>query len=102
LLEIRGRTHEIKGSAIGGATHPIMLNAWFHGSLGFHSGVKASGALNGGLLLIALVLMQPRYPLNRKKADSTFSNFRGFLHETPYVIMIFGQVILSDKRVSTF
>jgi len=79
-----------------------MLNAWFHGSLGFHSGVKASGALNGGLLLIALVLMQPRYPLNGKKADSTFSNFRGFLRETPYVIMILGQVIVSVNTAGTF
>ncbi|KAH9474434.1 MFS transporter asaE [Psilocybe cubensis] len=81
------------GSAVGGALHPIMLNKWFQGSLGFHSGVKASAGLNAGLLIISLLLMKPKYPPNRKKANSTFRSMRLFLRDPPYVIMIFGTVI---------
>ncbi|KAF8961854.1 major facilitator superfamily domain-containing protein [Flammula alnicola] len=81
------------GSAVGGAIHPIMLNAWFHGSLGFHSGVKASAGLTGGLLIISLLLMKPQYPKNAKKAISTLRSFRIFLHDFPYVIMIVGTVL---------
>ncbi|KAF8909693.1 major facilitator superfamily domain-containing protein [Gymnopilus junonius] len=80
------------GSAVGGAVHPILLNLWFHGSLGFHSGVKASAGLTGGLLVIALVLMKPRYPSNRKKTISTLRSLRVFLRDLPYVIMVFGTI----------
>ncbi|KAF9045397.1 major facilitator superfamily domain-containing protein [Panaeolus papilionaceus] len=78
------------GSGVGGAVFPIILNKWFHGSLGFHSGVKASGGLTGGLLIIALILMKPRYPPNPKKAISTFQSFRTFLRDYTYVLMIIG------------
>ncbi|PPQ63899.1 hypothetical protein CVT24_010366 [Panaeolus cyanescens] len=78
------------GSGVGGAVFPIILNKWFHGSLGFHSGVKASGGLTGGLLIIALILMKPRYPPNPKKAISTFQSFKTFLRDYTYVLMIIG------------
>ncbi|KAJ3511804.1 hypothetical protein NLJ89_g3887 [Agrocybe chaxingu] len=78
------------GSAFGGAIHPIMLNAWFHGRLGFHAGVKASAGLTGGLLIIAILLMKPRYPPNAKKAGSTLKLVRHFLGDLPYVIIILG------------
>ncbi|KJA23936.1 hypothetical protein HYPSUDRAFT_137083 [Hypholoma sublateritium FD-334 SS-4] len=81
------------GSAVGGAIHPIMLNAWFHGSVGFHSGVKASAGLTGGMMLIAILLMKPRYPKNTRKAISTVQSFRIFLRDLPYVIMILGTVL---------
>ncbi|KAF9484040.1 MFS general substrate transporter [Pholiota conissans] len=81
------------GSAVGGAIHPIMLNAWFHGSLGFHSGVKASAGLTGGLMLLAIILMKPRYPKNKKKAISTIQSFKVFLPDFPYVIMILGTIL---------
>ncbi len=67
-----------------------MLNAWFHGSVGFHSGVKASAGLTGGLMIIAILLMKPRYPKNNRKAVSTIQSFRVFLRDVPYVIMILG------------
>ncbi|KAF8152955.1 major facilitator superfamily domain-containing protein [Crassisporium funariophilum] len=82
------------GSAVGGAIHPIMLNAWFHGPLGFHSGVKASAGLVAGLLVISLLLMKPRYPPNAKKAASTLSNMRNFLQDMPYVFMIVGTALV--------
>ncbi|KAF8199455.1 major facilitator superfamily domain-containing protein [Pholiota molesta] len=81
------------GSAVGGAIHPIMLNSWFHGSLGFHSGVKASAGLTGGLMIISLILMKPRYPKNKKKVISTVRSFSLFLHDFPYVIMIIGTAL---------
>ncbi|KAF9552105.1 MFS general substrate transporter [Agrocybe pediades] len=81
------------GSAFGGTIHPIMLNAWFHGSLGFHSGVKASAGLCAGLLILSLILMKPRYPKNKRKASSTLKSLRYFLRDMPYVIMILGTVL---------
>ena len=82
-----------QGSAFGGAIHPIMLNSLFHGSVGFNSGVKVSAGLIAGLLIISLLLMKPRYPQNTKKAASILNNFRVFLCDIPYVIMIFAWVI---------
>ena len=67
-----------------------MLNAWFHGTLGFHAGVRASAGLTGGLMIIALFLMKPRYLVNGKKTSSTLRYFRLFLQDFPYVIMILG------------
>ena len=67
-----------------------MLNAWFHGPLGFHSGVRASAGLTGGLMIIALILMKPRYPVNGKKASNTLRYSLVFLQDFSYVIMILG------------
>lgn len=82
------------GSAFGGAIHPIMLNLLFHGSVGFHSGVRASAGLVAGLLIISLLLMKPRYPQNTKKAASILNNYRVFLCDIPYVIMIFATTLI--------
>ncbi|KAF5325482.1 hypothetical protein D9619_009912 [Psilocybe cf. subviscida] len=80
------------GSAIGGAIHPIMLNKWFHGALGFHNGVRASASMTFGLLVISLLLMRPQYPKNAKKAPNTLRSFGTFLTEFPYVVMVLGTV----------
>ncbi|TFK28333.1 MFS general substrate transporter [Coprinopsis marcescibilis] len=78
------------GSALGGMFHPIILNRWFHGSLGFHNGVRASAGLNGGLLLIALLIMRTR-PFPSKKHDlSAVKSFQVFLKDVPYAITVFG------------
>lgn len=78
------------GSAVGGAIHPIILNAWFHGSLGFHSGVRASAGLNAVLLIIAICLMKPRLPPSPRKESSTSKDLRVFLRDIPYTITIIG------------
>jgi hypothetical protein len=65
-----------------------MLNALFHGSLGFNAGVKVSAGLVAGLLIISLLLMKPRYPQNTKKALSILNSFKAFLHDIPYVFMV--------------
>jgi len=69
-----------------------MLNAWFHGSLKFHSGVRASAGLSGGLLLIALLLMKPRYPKQRNFTNGMFASFWIFVKDIPYVITVVGYV----------
>lgn len=82
------------GSAFGGAIHPIMLNALFHGSVGFHGGVKVSAGLIAGLLIISLLLMKPRYPQNTQKAASILNSFKAFLRDMPYVIMILATTLI--------
>ncbi|RDB17264.1 Riboflavin transporter MCH5 [Hypsizygus marmoreus] len=80
------------GSAAGGALHPIMLNRLFHGSLGFHSSVRASAGMCLGLFALALPLLKPRLPPSRRHS-SLLSTFRIFVRDVPYVIMTFGTTI---------
>ncbi|RXW20849.1 hypothetical protein EST38_g4991 [Candolleomyces aberdarensis] len=80
------------GSALGGALHPIMLNHWFHGPLGFRNGVRLSAGLNGGLLLISLFLMKPRLAPTKESKIGTIDSFKLFLKDVPYVFTIAGTV----------
>ncbi|PPQ76707.1 hypothetical protein CVT26_004383, partial [Gymnopilus dilepis] len=77
----------MSGSALGGIIYPILLNKWFHGSLGFHSGVRASAGICGGLFAIALVLMKPRYPPNRPISVSILRSLKVFMKDAPYVFV---------------
>lgn len=52
------------GSSLGGILHPIMLNNFFNGSLGFGGGVRVSASMMAGMQLIALCLMRSKYPEN--------------------------------------
>ncbi|KAF8888857.1 major facilitator superfamily domain-containing protein [Infundibulicybe gibba] len=80
------------GSAIGGAIQPIMLNSWFHGSLGFHQGVRASAAFNAALLIIAICLMRPRLP-PKPDGGSPFRSLRIFIVDVPYMIVVLGTTL---------
>ncbi|KAF4608125.1 hypothetical protein EYR40_000469 [Pleurotus pulmonarius] len=73
------------GASTGAVIHPIMLNRLFHGSLGFHDGVRASAGMNLGLLLLANVLMKPRLP--PKKTASI--HVKAFIRDIPYVFVVF-------------
>ncbi|KAF5384219.1 hypothetical protein D9615_003456 [Tricholomella constricta] len=84
----------VSGSGVGGAIHPIILNQLFHGPVGFHNGVRASGGLVGGLLIIAILLMKPRLPPTSRKLGSTLEDLRIFLRDPPYVIMVVGTVLV--------
>ena len=79
-----------------------MLNAWFHGSLKFHSGVRASAGFSGGLLLIALLLMKPRYPKQRNITKGTFASFGIFLKDIPYVITVIGYVTYNSRSFFSY
>ncbi|KAF8888860.1 major facilitator superfamily domain-containing protein [Infundibulicybe gibba] len=81
------------GSAVGGTIQPIMLNSWFHGSLGFHQGVRASAAFNAALLIIAICLMKPRLP-PKPGGGSPFRALRIFIVDVPYMIMIVGTTLV--------
>uniref|UniRef100_A0A8H8CJL2 Major facilitator superfamily (MFS) profile domain-containing protein n=1 Tax=Psilocybe cubensis TaxID=181762 RepID=A0A8H8CJL2_PSICU len=50
------------GSALGSVLHPIMLNQFFGGSIGFHKGVRISGGINLALFVIAIIIMRTRLP----------------------------------------
>ncbi|KAJ3508141.1 hypothetical protein NMY22_g16712 [Coprinellus aureogranulatus] len=84
----------VSGSAIGGAIHPIMLNAWFYGSLGFRNGVRASASLNAGLLILAMFLMKPRYTGAKAYRIGLRESFRRFLRDVPYVVTIAGTIFV--------
>lgn len=81
------------GSAVGGIIHPIMLNKLFYGAAGFHQGVRASAALNLGLLAFACLLMRTRLPPKQARGPSVVQQFWNFIHDPAYVIMVFGTVV---------
>ena len=57
--------NEIKGAAVGGAVHPIMLDKLFNEPFGFHNGVRVSAILN---------------------------DIKIFSHDAPYVLTALGRV----------
>ncbi|KAG1876800.1 major facilitator superfamily domain-containing protein [Suillus tomentosus] len=59
------------GGSLGAILHPVMLNNLINGRLGFANGVRASAALNGGLLFIANLLMRTRLPPQPKIVSYT-------------------------------
>ncbi|KAF8888855.1 major facilitator superfamily domain-containing protein [Infundibulicybe gibba] len=91
MLSISQAGQYYQGSAVGGAIQPIMLNSWFHGSLGFHQGVRASAAFNAALLIIAICLVRPRLP-PKPGGGSPFRSLRIFIVDVPYMIMVSGTV----------
>lgn len=71
------------GSAIGGIFFPIMLNQLFKGSVGFQWGVRASGFVALGMLILANILMSDN-PKALKK-DKPPLNIRAILTDAPYM-----------------
>ncbi|KAG1876824.1 major facilitator superfamily domain-containing protein [Suillus tomentosus] len=61
----------VAGSSLGAILHPVVLNNLINGRLGFANGVRASAALNGGLLFIANLLMRTRLPPQSKAVSYT-------------------------------
>ncbi|KAK0469772.1 MFS general substrate transporter [Desarmillaria tabescens] len=84
------------GSSIGGLVHPIMLNRFFHGSIGFRWGVRISAFFNLGLLILANALMTTRLP--PRLGDVSFAKqvayWRHFFTDKAYLIAIAGNFIL--------
>ncbi|KAG2049984.1 MFS general substrate transporter [Suillus hirtellus] len=61
----------VAGSSLGAILYPVMLNNLINGRLGFANGVRASAALNGGLLFIANLLLRTRLPPQPKAVSYT-------------------------------
>ena len=79
------------GSSLGGLLHPIMLNNLFHGKVGFANGVRASAGMLGGLLLIALPLMRPKYSHGSGRATGLIklsAAVKKFSRDTAYVCIV--------------
>lgn len=78
------------GSSAGGILHPIMLNSLLHGRLGFHNGVRASAGLIGGCLLLACLLMRPKYPARPEQRAKASELLGKFVRDKTYVIAVVG------------
>ncbi|KAF9485166.1 MFS general substrate transporter [Pholiota conissans] len=51
----------VSGSSLGAIVHPIMLNNLLASDLGFQNTVRASAGLVTGVLVVACLLLRPRY-----------------------------------------
>lgn len=58
------------GSSIGGLVHPLLLNYFFRGEIGFRWGVRISAFFNLGLLLIGNAMMSTTLPPNPRGSFS--------------------------------
>ncbi|THU98498.1 MFS general substrate transporter [Dendrothele bispora CBS 962.96] len=76
----------VTGSSIGGIIFPIMLNQLFEGSTGFAWGVRASGFVVLGLLVIANLLMTENRPKSAGPAPKP--DMKAILTDTPYLLSI--------------
>ncbi|KAF9453380.1 MFS general substrate transporter [Macrolepiota fuliginosa MF-IS2] len=77
------------GSALGAILQPIMLNNLFSSKIGFHNGVRISGAFNTFLLLVGICLMRTRLPPH--KGQHPFPVERYF-SDPAYLISVFGSM----------
>ncbi|KAJ7659040.1 MFS general substrate transporter [Mycena polygramma] len=77
------------GSSVGAIINPIMLNNTLHGSLGFGNAVRASAGLISGLLLLACLLMRPRFAPSQNSPEF-WKSLRRFSRDTPYVLATLG------------
>ncbi|KAF9460408.1 MFS general substrate transporter [Collybia nuda] len=79
------------GSALGAVIHPIMLNRFFNGSLGFHNGVRVSAAINTFLLIIANFMMRTRLPARKTGKAIPIVEFA---RDPPYVFVVIAGILL--------
>jgi MFS transporter, MCT family, solute carrier family 16 (monocarboxylic acid transporters), member 10 len=77
------------GAPVGSVVYAIMLNRLFHGSVGFHNGVRVSAVVNFGLFAIALSMMRTRLP---PKDVGTAIPLAHFIRDLPYVAAVLGYV----------
>lgn len=76
------------GGSLGAVVYPIMLNNFFHGSVGFANGVRASGGLIAGCLLIGLLTMRTRVTPVPLKRRSIIDSARKFVKDDVYVLAV--------------
>lgn len=61
------------GSSLGGILLPIMVNHFFHDSVGFANGVRAVAGLISGLQILALCMIRTKYPLRASGSGAAAS-----------------------------
>ncbi|KAK0186904.1 major facilitator superfamily domain-containing protein [Armillaria mellea] len=92
------------GSSIGGLVHPIMLNQFFHGPIGFRWGVRISAFFNLGLLILANALMTTRLPprLGNVSFAQQVAYWRHFFTDQAYLAAIAGNFILFLENLAFY
>lgn len=75
-------------STEGATLYPIILNKFFHDSLGFHNGVRVSAGMNLFLLIIANLCMRTRLP--PKPKGGSHVPILEFLRDPPYSAVLIG------------
>ncbi|KAK7434243.1 hypothetical protein VKT23_020293 [Stygiomarasmius scandens] len=88
------------GAAVGGIIHPIMLNQLFEGRVGFHNGVRISAAMNGVLLILAVIISLQKGAGTQKDESSGSGSERPkikkwyqFFGEPAYATAVFGNFL---------
>ncbi|KAF8065015.1 major facilitator superfamily domain-containing protein [Lyophyllum atratum] len=82
------------GTALGAVLHPIMINRFFQGSLGFHNGVRVTATLTSGLLLVANCMMRTRLPPKTSRKESMIPKVVEFARDPPYRLIILGGMLI--------
>ncbi|GBE85712.1 Aspyridones efflux protein [Sparassis crispa] len=88
----------VSGASAGGIVFPIMLNRLFQDPhVGFAGGVRASGGLVGGLLLLANALVRTRAPPRRlgSRMGLSWRSFKVVLRDGAYMWSIAGAFFTS-------
>ncbi|KAF8177697.1 MFS general substrate transporter [Pholiota molesta] len=78
------------GGSLGAILYPIMLNNLFHNSVGFANGVRASGGLIAGCLVLSGLLMRTRGPPRTTAHRSILESARKFYRDDVYVLAVAG------------
>ncbi|KAF9485187.1 MFS general substrate transporter [Pholiota conissans] len=84
-------TFVASGSSLGAVIHPIMLNNLFTSHLGFQGSVRASAGLVTGVLVVACILLRPRFiPKSNVPKPPMWKLARKFYSEWGYTAMSLG------------
>ncbi|KAJ6453746.1 major facilitator superfamily domain-containing protein [Mycena sanguinolenta] len=77
------------GSSLGAVINPILLNNLLQNGVQFATAVRASAGLISGLLLVACLLMRPRFP-PKGNVPEFWSSLQRFTHDVPFVFATLG------------
>lgn len=91
------RASDIRAPA-GAVVHPIVLNQFFDGRIGFHKGVWISGGINLALFIIAISVMRTRLPPKPVQHFPVIS----WMKEPAYLSMFLGSDHRSIQNWSRF
>jgi len=81
----------VSGSSAGGILFPIMLNRLFQNPhFGFKGGVRASGGLIAGLMLLGNILMRTNPPPNSSKRALSWKEYKIIIYNGAYLWSICG------------
>ena len=81
----------VSGAPVGGIVFPIMLNHLIsHPGIGFATGVRASGALVAGMMILANLMMRTNRPKSLLNTSVSWKGFVGIIWDGAYLWSIAG------------